>query len=288
MIYNNIKIKKSTTFDSKRKIVAHATAESWKHIPHVTYTYEPDITNFYEEFKVLAEKMESNGNKISFNTLMLKVITEGLLSAHDLNSYIEYDHEKCQGTLHILDEINIATPWILPSGAHITPNIPNIGKMSLSDISDYIVDLSKRIENTNIDEIANKLASKFSEEKITVLEGKEKEEYYKTPENQRLTEKDFELGTITFSNVGSLYREQKGSFCLLEVIPPQVFALGLGSVQEKPGVFIADNGNKEIGIRKILPMCLAFDHRAVDFSSVIPFMKKLDSIFGDPSVIHQW
>lgn len=218
---------------------------------------------------------------------MIKVIVEGLLAAPNLNSYLEYDHETCEGTLHVLDEINVAIPWILPSGAHITPSILNTGKMSLKDISDYIANLTKKIENSNVDEAMGILASDFSNEK-GVLEGKEKEEYYKIPEDQRLTNKDFKFGTITFSNVGSLYRGQKGAFCLLEVIPPQVFAIGLSSIQEKPGVYVDENGNKQIGIRKTLPMCLAFDHRALDFIAMIPFMKKLDSIFDDPTVIHQW
>lgn len=95
-------------------------------------------------------------------------------------------------------------------------------------------------------------------------------------------------GTVTISNIGSLYKEQKGSFALLEIIPPQVFAVGIGSIQERPGVYFQKNGNKEIGIRKTLPMCLVFDHRAVDFSSIIPFLKKLDEIFAKPYVIHRW
>ena len=95
-------------------------------------------------------------------------------------------------------------------------------------------------------------------------------------------------GTVTISNIGSLYREQHGYFGLLEVVPPQVLAVGISAVQEKPGVFIDENGNKGIGIRKYLPMCLAFDHRAVDFDTLVPFLKKLDEIFADPLVIDQW
>lgn len=39
---------------------------------------------------------------------MMKVITEGLLAAPDLNPYIEYDHMKTEGMAHILREINIS------------------------------------------------------------------------------------------------------------------------------------------------------------------------------------
>jgi len=84
---------------------------------------------------------------------MIKAIVEGLLSAPKLNSHIQYDHKKCDGIIHIFDEINISIPWLLPHGKMIPITIPNAEKMSLHDISDYISNISKRIKNTNADEI---------------------------------------------------------------------------------------------------------------------------------------
>ena len=44
--------KTSTThFGIQRKIVANMTAESWETIPHVTYNYEPDVTEFMIEYQ---------------------------------------------------------------------------------------------------------------------------------------------------------------------------------------------------------------------------------------------
>ena len=299
----------SERFDLQRRAVSHITTTSWHEIPHVSYIYEPDITDFYKEFKILANNEINLENKISFNTIMLKVITEGLLLSPDLNSYVEYNHEKTEGMTHIFDEINISVPWLLPDGKMITPTIPSVEKMSLHDISAYISKITKRIKNTNINEIfyraavadtVNELkkfnlrvirrifASKISRYRIKGLCGKEKEDYYKIPEIERLTEKDLRSGTVTVSNIGSLYKDQKGFFGLLEIIPPQAFAIGIGSIQEKPGVYLRQNGHKEIGIRKTLPMCLVFDHRAVDFNSLVPFLKRLDEIFANPNIIHKW
>jgi len=309
MELNNIKIKQSKKFDLQRNVVSHMTTESWQHIPHVSYIYEPDITDFYTEFKLLSEEKSKLGCKISFNTIMIKVITEGLKSAPDLNSYIEYNHKKSKGIIHMLDQIDISIPWVLASGKMVTLVVPNVEKMSLNDIAAYILNIAKRIENTNIDEVLYRtvytdtinelkkfnlrvirriLTAKFSSYKVRGLQGKEKEDYYNIPDDERLTEKDISAGTVTVSNIGSLYKEQRGLFGLLEIIPPQVFAIGISSIQEKPGVYLDENGNKEIGIRKILPMCLAFDHRAVDFSSIIPFLKKLDEIFASPNKINKW
>ncbi|MDF2586909.1 MAG: pyruvate/2-oxoglutarate dehydrogenase complex, dihydrolipoamide acyltransferase component [Anaerocolumna sp.] len=293
----------------QRKVVAHMTSSSWKNIPHVSYLYEPDITKFYDEYMKLTGKRVHAGHKITFNTIMLKVIVEGLLKAPELNSYLEYNHKNTKGNIQVLDTIHVSIPWLLSDGKMITPIIPNADKKSLNDISDYIANISKRIEKTNIDELLYKvvftdtihelskfnlstlrrvLASQVTKYRIKGLEGKLKETYYKIPESERLTEKDILGGTVTISNVGSLYKEQKGFFTLLEIIPPQVFAIGLGSIQERPGIYSKENGQKEIGIRKILPMCLAFDHRAVDFNSIIPFIKRLDEIFEKPDVIYKW
>lgn len=309
MNYKDIKIKKSERFGLQRRVVSYMTSESWHNVPHVTYVYEPDITDFYEEYLKLAKRVGNSGVKISFNTLMLKVIIEGLLSAPDLNSYVEYNHKKSEGIIHILDQINISLPWLLPDGRMITPVIPDCGEMTLNEISKYIADLSSRIEKTNINELLYKaaftdtvdklkklnfsilrriLATKVTGHRIYGLKSKNKAEYYKIPVTDRLTEKDIMSGTVTVSNVGSLYKEQRGFFGLLEIIPPQALAIGLGAVQEKPGIYILETGNKEIGIRKVLPMCLAFDHRAVDFNSIVPFLKRLDEIFQNPSIIHAW
>lgn len=309
MNIKNIKMKQSIRFDLQRKVVSHMTSTAWQNIPHISYIYEPDITDFYNEFNILVKEKSKLGIKLTFNTIMIKVITEGLLSAPELNSYVEYNYKKAEGMLHILGEINVSIPWLLPNGKMITPTIPNTEKMSLNDICSYTSNIAKRIKNTNIDEmfyeavfndtvdelkklnlnvIRRILAAKISRYRVKGLKGTEKENYYKIPENQRLTEKDIRSGTVTVSNIGSLYKEQRGFFGLLEIIPPQAFAIGLGSVQEKPGVYLNESGNKEIGIRKIAPMCLAFDHRAVDFSSIVPFLKRVDEIFANPSAIHKW
>ncbi len=304
-----IKISETVRFDLQRRAVSHTTSASWQNIPHVTYIYEPDITDFYDEFKKLAKARNNLGQKLTFNTMMIKIIVEGLLVAKDLNSYINYNHQKSEGLTYILENINVSIPWLLSDGRMITLTIPNAEKMSLKNISEYISSLSKKIEKTNMDELFYQLAfadtvkelksfhlsiirrvfaSKITRYRVKGLSGKEKENYYNIPETERLIEKDVVSGTVTVSNIGSLYKEQKGSLALLEIIPPQVFAIGIGSVQERPGVIVQRDGKKEIGVRKILPMCLAFDHRAVDFSSVIPFIKRLDVIFAEPEVIRKW
>lgn len=123
---------------------------------------------------------------------------------------------------------------------------------------------------------------------MKTLSGKAKKAYRKIPASDRLTKADLEQGSVTVSNIGSIYREQHGATALLEIVPPQIFAVAVGALQEKPGVYTDQNGVKQIGIRQVMPLCLAFDHRAVDFEALVPFMRSMDRLFAHPSIIHQW
>ena len=53
-------------------------------------------------------------------------------------------------------------------------------------------------------------------------------------------------------------------------------------------VITNDKGEKEIAIRKTLGFCIAFDHRAIDFAEIIPFIKRLDEIFANPEQVMDW
>lgn len=288
--------------DLQRLVVSHMVSNSWMNIPHVSYLYEPDITDFYQEYRTAADKKAIVGRKLSFNTVMLRVIVVGLKKAPELNARIFYDHKRGEGTLNICDDINICVPWILTDGRMITPVIMNAESLSLDGLSGSVAVLEESIENTNIDELLYRAALSdtlrelkklhfgvlkrvFSTSNIKRLTGQEKKNYYNIPEESRLSEKNLISGTVTVSNIGSLYKEQRGFLGLLEIIPPQVFAIGIGALQEKPGVYIDGGGENKIGIRRILPMCLVFDHRAVDFNSLVPFIKALDCIFAHPDAI---
>ncbi|MEG2720099.1 MAG: 2-oxo acid dehydrogenase subunit E2, partial [Oscillospiraceae bacterium] len=132
------------------------------------------------------------------------------------------------------------------------------------------------------------LGAKVGACKVKTLSGKARKEYFAIPATERLTKNDIEQGTVTISNLGSVYKEQRGAVALLEIIPPQVSAFGVGAVQDKPVVITDSLGNKTIEIRQVLPICIAFDHRAFDFGEVVPFIKKLDFIFENPSIMHTW
>jgi len=91
-------------------------------------------------------------------------------------------------------------------------------------------------------------------------------------------------GSVTISNMGSLYSEWKGSISLQEIVLPQICAFGIGSLQKRPVV----NKENEITVADILPITIAFDHRALDFEPVSAFMKDLNEFLSDEEKIQSW
>lgn len=290
-------------FGIQRKIVANMTSESWREIPHVSYMYEADVTELFSLYK---EMNSEYSTKVTFNTLVLKIITEGLKAAPEMNAHIKFNRRLVRGEINTFEDINISMPTILPNGKMMTVNLRNFESRDLDDMTQYINDINRRAENTNLDEamfsvslndslkglrkghilktVYRLIGSKTGKHRVKTLSGKEKREYESIPETERLTAYDLEQGTVTVSNIGSTYLGQKGAMALLEIVPPQVCAFGVGAVQKKPVVTDDD----KIEVRKVLPICIAFDHRALDFGDIVPFMKKLDEIFAAPEIIFSW
>jgi pyruvate dehydrogenase E2 component (dihydrolipoamide acetyltransferase) len=290
-------------FDLQRRVVSHMTSSSWRTVPHVSFVYEPDVTEFIHTFK------KPDEDKLTLNTVVLKIIAEGLKRAPTLNAFVDYNQNKGEGSVIIKKEINIAMPWLLADGRMITPTILDCGNKSLRQITDDIANIKRKIANTDVNELLFSairndtikemkklnfnilkriIAAKITRHPVKGMRGKEKENYYSIGKEDRLTKEDLLSATISVSNIGSLYKDLKGYFGMLQIIPPQIFALGINALQERPGVYIDSNNVKAIGVRKYLPLTIVFDHRAVDFYALIPFIKECDQIFNNPERLNEW
>lgn len=292
-----MKITRTEHFGIQRKIVAHMTSESWREIPHVSYMYEADVTKLYSTFR---QKRDTTAVKISFNTVILKLIVEGLKACPCMNSHISFNKRLVKGHICTYENIDISMPTILPDGKMMTLKLKNFGNLTLEEMSAYIIELLGKAQKTDINEalfsvslentlreiknghllrgICRIVGAKTGSHPIRTLSGKEKREYEKISPRLRLTKEDLSQGTVTISNIGSLYPSMKGALSLLEIIPPQVCAFGVGAVSKRPVV----TENDTIEARAILPVCIAFDHRAIDFADILPFIKAVDEILSSP------
>ena len=302
-----MKVLNSFHFGIQRKIIANMTTESWDNIPHIAFNYEPDVTDFVNYCKKLNATRE---NKVSLNTYFLKVIIEGLKAAPILNSHIEFDKKLVRGKVTTFESIDISMPMILPNDEMMTITLHDLENKSVEQIQKEMADIRRRAENTNLTEamfevsmentiealkkgqirkVINRLiGSKTGKHRIKTLTGKAKREYEKIPREDRITKDDIRQGSVTVSNVGSLYRGQRGNVTILEVVPPQVSTYCLAAVKDRAIVVTKENGEKEIEVRQILPICMAIDHRALDFGQSVPFMKRMDEIFANPQEIENW
>lgn len=301
---------KKEHFGIARKIVSNMTSESWETIPHATMTYEADITDLMPQYKKLNEDCTDKTKKITINTIMLKILCEGLKAAPKMNTHLIFHRKLVRGCLKYYDHIDISMPLVLPTGEMMTVNMHDMGNKSLSEMTDAINDTIRRAKGSDMNEVMFEVSldntlnglkegkilqaihrlygSKTGKHKVKTLTGKAKKEYYAIPTTERLTKHDIEQGTTTISNLGSIYKEQKGFCALLEIIPPQTTAFAINAAQKRPTVVTDKNGNESIEIRTILPITIAIDHRALDYGDVVPFMKKLDEIFANPEVVLGW
>lgn len=302
---------KTENFKITRKIVSNMTAQSWEEIPHTTMTYEADATELLEEIKRLNDERAQSEDKITINTVMLKIICEGLKAAPKMNTTLDFNRKLVRGTLKYHDQIDISMPMILHTGEMMTVNMHDMGSKTLTEMTCAINDTVRRANNSNLEEVMYEVSidntltglkqgkilqairrlygSKMpGKHQVKVLSGKAKKEYYSIPEKDRLTKHDIEQGTTTVSNLGSIYREQKGFCALLEIIPPQTTAFAVNAVQKRAVVVTDENSNDKIEVRKIIPITIAIDHRALDYGDCVGFFKRLDEIFANPSLIREW
>ncbi|MDR2646938.1 MAG: 2-oxo acid dehydrogenase subunit E2 [Oscillospiraceae bacterium] len=303
------KIHKVIKFGIQRKIVANMTTESWKEIPHAACGIEPDVTDFWEIFQRVRKQPGWEG--ITINTLLLYVMTKGLIACPAMNAHINFKPWSVNGTVEEFDEVHISMPMMLPQGDMMTINIHNCESKSLADLRDYVNDVRRRMENTRLEEamyeaaitntmrllkrlrinkaVGRLLGSKIGQGKIKLLKGKAKKDYYAIPKSERLHKLDIEQGTIVVSNLGSLMRTSTPATpYLIEIIPPHVAAIALGAINEKPGLIKNETGESVVAPRKFLNVNVCIDHRACDFGDFVPFFACVDEIFKNPGQIVDW
>ena len=305
-----MRLKEEKVFGIARKIIGNMTSESWETIPHAITSYEADVTKLMPIIKEINEGADKK-ERVSINTVMLKIICEGIKEAPIINSQLEFNRKLVRGTLRTYENIDISMPTVLPSGEMMTINLKNMDNKSLTQMNEIITDTIRRAANTNTDEAMFEVSlhdtltglkkgkvvqalrrlygSKMpGKHRVSTLKGEEKKKYYSIPVKDRLTKDEFEQGTICVSNLGAIYREGTNRCYLLEIIPPQTAVIALLAIRKEPTVVTDENGEDIIEIHQILPMTLAFDHRAYDYGDLIPFFRRLDEIFANPEIIKEW
>ena len=141
---------KEEHFGIARKIVSNMTTESWREIPHAIVMYEADVTDILPVVKALNANCKSREEKITLNTVMMKIICEGLKAAPSMNTHLLFNRRLVRGFLKYFDHIDVSMPMLLPDGRMMTVNLQDFQNKSLLAMTDYIADVTRRAENTNL------------------------------------------------------------------------------------------------------------------------------------------
>ncbi len=279
-------------FDISRKIIANMTSEGWKTVPHVCLVYDANVSLLMDVLRRYHRDRASAG-KVSFNSVILRILIEGIKACPRMNGHIRFSPWLVSGKVTTLEHIDISLPITYGDGKMTTINLPHMEDKSVHEIQAMIAAFRARIENTDMDRVLYRtgLEDTFSELRKGKLPkaigrllgaklgpGRVRIDRRKSAGSEdRLTPENIKQGSITVSNMGSLYKQWEGSCTILEIIPPQLCALAIGAVQKRAVVDEADN----IRAAEIVPITIAFDHRALDTADLIPFMQALDSVLQD-------
>ena len=293
--------KRTRSFDISRKIIASMTTDSWKHVPHSCVTYEADAGKLLGVVRDY-NSSHSKEEKLSVNTAILKVIIEGIKASPGMNGHVSYDHGFVCGEVTLMDHIDISVPVVYGDGKMMTVNMPHMEDRPMREIQSMMSGYRQRIDNSDMEAVmyltglsdtleglkhgrvlkaaGRLIGSSIGSGRVNVSVKRMRQSIADGKAGRGLLPEDIKQGSITVSSLGPLYRNWKGSCTLLQVIPPQICAIAVSALQKKPAA-----ENDEIVIKEIIPVTVAFDHRAVDFSDLVPFMERMDELLSDEELI---
>lgn len=297
--------------DIKGKLLSNVLVNAQKEIPGVGCTYDADVTAFWDEYLKLKAEC---GYALPFNTIMMKVLVEGLKAAPRLNAHFEYNHTATSGRLIIKKHIDVAMAICLESGETFQIKVKQLEDKSLQEMVAQIEDVKDRLSKTNIKralfELAGqrmagyaakgKIGTTFAQF-ISAYFGKGKIAQFSrlfikkrgkssSPKGryEGLRSDDFGEGTVCFTNWGTLYENLDVNITYIPPLYPQVFLFGTGRIKDVEYAFKDENGNVDIGTKKVLPLTLVFDHKIGGAADIMPFIRKLDEIFANPEIMREW
>ncbi len=291
-------------FKLRSRVSGYILTKAQQNCPTCGYNYEADITKLWEEFQKLKENC---GYELSFNTLMMRILVEGLKAAPILNSHIEFNTTSSCGTLIMKKHIDVAMPVVLEDGETFTIKVRETEDKSLRELSAQIKDLFERLKNTDLDKVMFDVITKrtvglllkgdvkatisqtftgyVGKHKVAKLDGRLKPA---PRDGSMLFMEELDEGSVCMTNWGVLYGGLNGNVTYTPLLYPQVFLFAMGVVKDTDYAFRNEKGEVDIATKKTLPITLMFDHRIGAFNDVMPFIKKLDEIFQNPSVINEW
>lgn len=295
------------------KMMSNVFVNGQRNSPTASGVYEADVT---ELMKVYSRLKGECDYRLTFNTIMLKVMVEGLKAAPRLNAHFPYNHIATAGKLIIKKHIDVSMAICKSDGMTFQMKLQQLEDKTLKEIANLAADARERLEKAELDEVmfevsrqriigemsrgkvvspwAQAICGSFGKGKVVHLSKTLKSDFLKLtgkkplqPESSVKME-EFNEGSVCFTNWGAICETPRFNVVSAPMLYPQVFLFSVGKVREETYAYEDENGNVRIGTKQILPLGLNFDHKIGGFHELIPFISKLEEIFNNPEVIRSW
>ncbi len=294
------------------RLTSNVLVNSQKEIPGTACACEKDVTALVEAYLKLKTRC---GYPLPFNTLMMKVLVEGLKAAPRLNAHFEYSHHSTSGRLIIKKHIDVAMAVYLESGETFQIKLNHLEDKTLEEISAQIEDVKEKLKNTRFNSVMFEVAGQrmlgcalkgkplstlaqfrsayFGKAKIARFSKlfkafKPKKKKLQGERKPSLRPDDFTEGTVCFTNWGTLYDKLDVNITYIPPLYPQVFLFGAGKLKSVRDVYEKEDGSLALKEKTLLPMTMVFDHKIGGAADLIPFIKRLDEILENPDEIFTW
>ena len=139
------------------RLLSNVLVNAQRDIPSVACTYDADVTKL---LKVYNELKENSSFRLTFNTLMLKILAECLKEAPRLNAHAEYNHRKTSGRLIIKKHIDVAVAVRLQNGETFQVKVKHLEEKSLKETAEAVEEIKEKLKETNMKRVLFNLAGK--------------------------------------------------------------------------------------------------------------------------------
>ncbi len=295
---------KQYPFNIHRRVVANKTLEGWEGTPHVSILVDLDVTELVPFVRRLSQHPDFAEVRVTINSVMLKIIAEGMKHSPEMNAHIQYDASTSIGSMSVSDEVHIATPMLARDKRMITPVVKHVNRKSLREICLDMEDIKRRMRNTDTECLlyraalqdtlrrlregqwwmtARRLsANLIGRARLSSPTRAQLRAYARASAKDQILPEELLNATTLVSNIGGALPEARARFGLLEIIPPQTCAIGLASIQRQPLAITREDGSSEVAVRDVLPMSVCFDHRAMDFEHSVGFLREITRLSTRP------
>ncbi len=290
-------------FNLKAKISSNVLTNA-QDMPTPGYSYDADITEFWEEFRALQKECDY---PLTFNDVLMRAMVEGLKIAPRLNSFIEYNRLSTTGRIIIKKHVDIAVPVLLDSGETFPVKVRACEEKTLKELSLRTAELVNMLKTQDVDRVlfdmvaqrtvgfilrgkiistvAQTVAGFVGKGKVASTDGM----FEHAPRGEGyLSPQDLNEGTVCLTNLGAVNKTLNGRVTNAPLLFPQVFLMAVGVARDENYVYKNEKGEIEMGTKKVLPITITFDHRVGGFGDILPYINKLDEIFSNPKVIREW